>query len=192
MLQLLPSSVSTHTNSIAALASRDHLLPEHVDLDAEERATWRAFRGDERSEFTKRLRADTPVYWMLARLCREGDRSDPLAIIDRVIMWSAAAGLPEDRARLVELHVRQRIDQVYAGRALPKPEQLDQREQQLDGEEDELQVERLLARASGRPIPVSDLVREAEARTELAAIELTEARSLQREARVLEFRGGAR
>jgi hypothetical protein len=127
----------------------------------------------------------SPVYHLVARLCRQDDRSDPIVIIDRLILWLAAMGWPEERVRLIEIHIRSRIDQAYAGSALVAPEAIDETEQRLDGAEDELQLRRLLKQTRGLNATAAEMLQEAGVREELAAVQVVHARSLRRGARRL-------
>lgn len=179
-----PSVSRTHTNSKAALARGDRdCLPEGVDLDREGRELWLAVRGEaQHAPLMAKLRNCTPIYWLISRLCRESDRSDPIIVIERIIFWLAKIGWPEERLRLIELRIRARIDQAYAGASAPKPEDVDEVEQRLDGIEDIIQFRRLRRRGEGIDVAPSELLREAQVREQLAGVELKSAGALRRAA----------
>jgi hypothetical protein len=175
-----------HTNSTAAFARQGRLSPEEMSLDQETRDVWIAVT-DNRT-LRERL-TQTPLRHIIYRLRRESDRSDPLALLDRLIVTMAAVGFSEATVMLLITHLQGVVARCFCGKAHRELEELDLEATRLGAEDSECLIRRLHAHEH---LTVEQLEREALA-DELEANVLRErAKELRRVARargrVLEFR----
>jgi hypothetical protein len=162
----------------------DRLAPSELDQDRARR-TWLAITGQRHGKVMSLL-FKTPFYNVFARLRKTERLSDPLASLDCLIAKLAA--LPGDivteaDCRLLEQHIGDTISICFAGTAQQSAEEIDVREQTLDGAEDVHQTMRLAARAAGRSVPAVQLFEEAKTKRAAAATLVESARALEREAR---------
>jgi hypothetical protein len=175
----------TQTSTATLLAQSDRIAPEDVDLSARPRQTWLSVTGQQRGPLMH-LIVKTPFYWIIARLrSNKEHRSDPLEMLDRIVVMLASKGWPESNLRLLEQHLGETITICKAGTAQRAPEQIDLEETQVEGQENNLASARLAKLAGGR-LPDPDAL-EAEAlqcRLE-ASNSIEKARSLERDARTL-------
>lgn len=180
------------SNASALLAQSDRLAPEDVDIAARCRATWVAVTGKIRGRMLH-LGVRTPLYWIVARLrSSKGHRSDPLELLDRIIIQLARHEWPEAELRLLVQHVDETVTICYTGTAQRFPEQIDVDEQHIEGKENDLQTARLAAIARGQTPDPDVLEQEAICLKLEASLSCEKARALERDARRIRAGGTSR
>lgn len=169
--------VRGHTNSVNALARSDRLFPEDLLLDTEARAVWLVVTKDK--SIMTRIAAG-PLRWVVYRLRRKDNRSCPLELTARLIVWLANAGVSEATLRLLPLYLTRVIENCFAGTAARSLAEIDRDEQRIESRENELALERRITTPT-----VEQLEDEAAVNEQEATISTERARVLRREARRL-------
>lgn len=167
-----------HTNSTAALARPDRLIPEDLRLAEDARELWKAVTDDKAA--MKRV-ALTPIKWVIYRLRKAEERSCPVELIGRVIVWLANAGVTEAKLRLIPQQISRIIDDCFAGASHRSLAEIDVEEQHIESLENEETVLRL-TRSIDQLSP-EQLETEARTNEQEATINTERARVLRRRAR---------
>lgn len=176
--------LAAHTKVGGALVDPDRLTPRDFDLEGEAREIWRQVTEDHAA--LARL-SKSPVGHIIYRLRRANERSCPLTLIGRLVVWAANARIPEAKLRLLSFWIDSVIDRCFAGSAHRTMAEIDQDEHRLESRETALTIERLTAEASGCARTAEQLEEEARVNEEEAALQLERARLLRRRARSLQL-----
>jgi hypothetical protein len=129
-----------HTNPTAALARRDRLTPEDLRLAEDARELWRTITDDK--TVMKRITAG-PMKWVIYRLRKTAERSCPVELLGRIIVWLANAGITEAKLRLIPQFFARVIDDCFAGSSHRSLTEIDVEEQRLESIENAQTIHRL-------------------------------------------------
>ena len=162
-----------------ARAARPQLTPEDLSLSNRARDIWRTLRDD--AGLMARLTAEPKVKWIVYRLHREDDRSDPLEQLAKIVVQFASLGVPEAFFRRMHGFLGEIIDECFAGKSSVSRADLDRQEFALEQCENALGFERVIdGTATADELDAEAVAIEAE-----VAVEIVRARHLRREARQL-------
>lgn len=167
-----------HTNLPAALARPERLIPEDLRLAEEARALWKVVT-DDKAAMTRI--AKTPMKWVIYRLRKAAERSCPLELLGRIVVWLANAGVSEAKLRMIPQFVSRVIDDCFAGASHRPLAEIDVDEQRIESRENEGTVLRLTRTIDA--LSPDDLEAEASTNEQEAAINTERARVLRRRAR---------
>lgn len=169
-LRLMPTTATVRT-------AHPELTPEDLSIAERSRSLWRLLR--ENAGVMARLTASPKVKWIVYRLHREDDRSDPLELLAKLIVQLASLGVPETFFRRVVLFVTEVVDDCFTGAAHQSRAELDRLAFIAEQRENAFEHAR---HTSGEVTPEL-LDAEAEAILAECAVEYVKARQLHREAR---------
>jgi hypothetical protein len=171
--------MAVHTNTRAALARSDRLTPEDLLLDQETRTIWCAVTAD---RDVMRKVTTGPIRWVIYRLRRESNRSCPLELLARIIVWLANAGVSEATLRMIPLFISRVIEECFAGSAHRTLNELDREKCGIEATEHALELDRRIEGAD--TLSPDALEAEALADEREASVDIERARLLRRVARL--------
>lgn len=125
-----------------ALRQSDRLTPEDLLVDQDARIVWHTITGEKQGPIMKAL-ASTPMKWVFYRVRRENDRSDPLELLARMMIWMANVGVTEARLRMIPLYLTRVIEECFAGTSHRALAEIDRDEQAAENRENEISIARL-------------------------------------------------
>jgi hypothetical protein len=167
----------THTKPAPVLAHSGRLMPEDLLLDTEARAVWLTVTND---KSVMRYIGKQSYRWVIYRLRKTENRSCPLELLGRLIVWLANAGVSEAALHLTPLYLTRVIENCFAGRGHRSLDEIDRHEQQIEARENELALERRIAGVNPDRLEAEALANEQE-----AAVNTERSRVLRRKARQL-------
>lgn len=177
------------TNRQVVAADREYLRAEDFDLEAEARELWCQLT-DEKEVRDRVTRG--PMRHIVNRLRRAAERSCPVVLAAKVMIWLAGPGRVEEwRLQLVPLFFQRVIERCYAGKAQRGITCIDRDEHTWESRETLLTLERRIAEAEGREVTAEALIEEARVNESEAAIQIERARALRRRARTMTLSGSA-